>query len=289
MSAFIDRLCCGRVTLMDGATGTELMRAGWWPEDCFERLNLTRPEQVRAIHQAYAQAGAEVLLTNTFQADFEHLGKFHLHSRFYDIYDAATRLAREAAPAAIVLADIGPRQAITGEQIDYLLRCCHAADGILLETWSDPDMMRQVAALHAESASELPLLVSFTFRRGAGGSLTTFEDRSPEECAESAQAAGLAALGANCGIDLGVNELVEIVGRYRQVTELPLFVRPNAGTPRGERVGDSYETPENMAGWLPALLRAGVTMIGGCCGTTPAHIAAFRQVIEAWNARLSVC
>ena len=94
----------------------------------------------------------------------------------------------------------------------------------------------------------------------------------------------VAALGVNCGREIEMNEIVEIIRRYREVTKIPLFARPNAGTP--ERTGSVWHyprTPEAMASCLPELLEAGVSMVGGCCGTTPEHIAAFRQVIEDWN------
>jgi 5-methyltetrahydrofolate--homocysteine methyltransferase len=98
---------------------------------------------------------------------------------------------------------------------------------------------------------------------------------------------GLAALGGvNCGRDVGMGELIEIVRRYRAVTDLPLFARPNAGTPA--RRGEDWvypESPAALAERLPELLEAGVALVGGCCGTTPSHIAAFRAVVEAWNGR----
>ena len=95
---------------------------------------------------------------------------------------------------------------------------------------------------------------------------------------------GVSALGVNCGRDIGMDDIIEIVRRYRQVTDLPLFARPNAGTPVCE--GDRWVyplTPAEMARRLPELLEAGISMVGGCCGTTPEHIAAMRPVVEQWN------
>jgi len=94
------------------------------------------------------------------------------------------------------------------------------------------------------------------------------------------------ALGVNCGRDIGMEDVIEIIRRYRNVTDLPLFARPNAGTPK--RVGKRWvypHTPAAMAARLPELLEAGVAMLGGCCGTTPEHIAAFRPIVEQWNQR----
>jgi len=91
-------------------------------------------------------------------------------------------------------------------------------------------------------------------------------------------------LGVNCGREIGMKECVEIAHQYRDNTHLPVFVRPNAGTPKFRNEQWVYpHSPEYMASWLPELLAAGVRMVGGCCGTTPAHIAAFKKVIDEWN------
>ena len=135
-------------------------------------------------------------------------------------------------------------------------------------------------------APQLPVLLSLTYRRGESGTLRTISDHDPEWFAGRAQGWGVAALGVNCGRDLGMDEIIEIVRRYRTATELPLFARPNAGTPRKVRNRWVYpHTPEAMAARLPELLEAGVCMVGGCCGTTPQHIVAFRKVIDRWNRR----
>jgi 5-methyltetrahydrofolate--homocysteine methyltransferase len=281
MSSLREALHSGRVLLMDGAMGTELMRAGWPVERGFECLNTEHPDAVQAIHRAYAAAGAEVVLTNTFQAwraaldAGENLGALLARS---------VNLAREAAPNAFVLAAVGPTAAIVPEQVHDLFQGCRRADGVLLETWSDAGLAAHIAELQRQSPSPMPLLVSFTFRRGSDGGLRTFTDMTPEECARAMSAAGVAALGVNCGLEIGRDELLEILRRYRTVTGLPLLARPNAGTPR--TIGGMVEhsrTPADLAAWLPALFGAGVTMIGGCCGTTPRHVAAFRKNVDEWN------
>jgi methionine synthase I (cobalamin-dependent) len=114
----------------------------------------------------------------------------------------------------------------------------------------------------------------------------TSSGHSPEWFANRARDWGLAALGVNCGRDIGMDEVIEIIRRYRRVTDLPLFARPNAGTPvrQGKRWVYPH-TPERMAARLSELLEAGVCMVGGCCGTTPEHIAAFKPIIDEWNER----
>src|SRR5205823_3894147 len=120
----------------------------------------------------------------------------------------------------------------------------------------------------------LPLLLSLTYLR-KNGELMTFSGHRPETFARHAERHSVAALGVNCGKEIDLPDVVEIVRRYRQETDLPLFVRPNAGTPSAD--GTYPRSPEAMAAWLPALVAAGATMVGGCCGTTPAHVAAFRE------------
>ena len=134
------------------------------------------------------------------------------------------------------------------------------------------------------SRTRWPVLLSLTYLRNARRQLTTISGHSPEWFATRAKKWGVAALGVNCGRDIDMDDMIEIIRRYRAVTDLPLFARPNAGTPTKQ--GDRWiypHTPEMMAARLPELLEAGVSMVGGCCGTTPEHIAAFRTVIEAWN------
>jgi methionine synthase I (cobalamin-dependent) len=134
---------------------------------------------------------------------------------------------------------------------------------------------------------KLPVLLSLTYRHEEnGGGLLTFSGHSPEWFARRARDYGIAALGVNCGRDIGMGDIIAIVRRYRAVTDLPLFARPNAGTPTRDGNRWVYPlTPEAMAARLPELLEAGVSMVGGCCGTTPEHIAACKPIIDAWNAR----
>jgi methionine synthase I (cobalamin-dependent) len=158
-------------------------------------------------------------------------------------------------------------------------------DAILLETCSTPRVRWAVKRLTL-FPKRWPVLLSLTFRKDARHGLTTISGHTPEWFARRAKDYGIAALGVNCGRDIGMDDVIEIVRRYRSMTDLPLFARPNAGTPT--RDGDRWvypHTPEMMAAKLPELLEAGVGMVGGCCGTTPAHIAAFRPVIDEWNAR----
>jgi methionine synthase I (cobalamin-dependent) len=288
---------------MDGAMGTELQRAGIRGGDSFELWNVTHPERVRAVHRAYVDAGARVLLTNTFQivpAAISCRGEmFGVAVPYREKYGlialqaAACALARSACgPEGFVLADIGSYTAelTGGEFSDFSMlreavRWVGPVDGILLETCSTPRVEWAVRRT-ARIAGDVPVLLSMTYRRDAARRIETPGGKTPEWFGERARRFGASALGVNCGRDLGMDEVIDVIRRYRSATDLPLFARPNAGNPSGSGERRVYpHTPGEMAGRLPELLAAGVSMVGGCCGTTPEHIAAFRPVVDEWNAR----
>lgn len=290
MSRLLTELQSGQVLLMDGGMGSELYQAGLEPGEPGDEWNLSRPERVRAIHDAYVLAGARCLLTNTFQANPCALVRHGLEDRLERIIQAGVKLARAAAgPERFVLADIGPIL-MTPEDHDFsdwddLARTASAfaglaqdwkcIDGILLETCSSPRALSAVElVLHRVlDHADVPVLLSLSYLR-RDGVLVTHSGHAPETFARHAARHGVAALGVNCGRDISIDDMAEVLRRYRQETDLPLFARPNAGGP------DAVRSPAVMAEKLPALVEAGAVMVGGCCGTTPAHVAAFRSVLE---------
>jgi 5-methyltetrahydrofolate--homocysteine methyltransferase len=272
-----------RVLLMDGAMGTELYRAGITPGACHELWNLTHSERVTAIHRAYVEAGAECLLTNTFQANPAALARHRLADRLEEMIEAALALARAVAgPERFVLANTGPIEQPQRNVTPGMLRAMRAADGVLVETCSDLETVWAVLSVaRAQWGAEgPPVLLSLTYLHTKEGELRTFAGLTPEEGARLAEEAGVAALGVNCGREIRVEDCAEIVRRYRTQTTLPLFAQPNAGTPLETYTGLVYpRSPEAMASALPEVLAAGVRMVGGCCGTTPEHIRAAREVL----------
>jgi len=293
MSRLLKALRSNRVLLMDGAMGSELRRDGLADDECGELWNLILPDRVAAIHQAYVDAGAECLLTNTFQANRPTLAKHGLEDKLEDICESAVAIARSVAgETGFVLADIGPVVApgvqapSDAKSLEELIPDLADVDGVLLETYSDPLALFTVKHCRVVSwADGVPVLLSLTYQRDPSGDLCSHSRHPPEWFAMQAKQFGVAALGVNCGRGIGMDDVIEIIRRYRQVTDLPLFARPNAGTPWRE--GDDWvypQSPQAMAARLPELFEAGATMIGGCCGTTPEHIAAFRDVVDNWNA-----
>jgi 5-methyltetrahydrofolate--homocysteine methyltransferase len=273
MCDIVTALSSGRVLVMDGAMGTELMRLTRSSSlGCSEAYNLGQGDLVRSIHRSYLDAGADVLLTNTFQANPHALARCDLEEQHHDIWQAAIRLSNlEHERSRYVLADVGPVENCTVASAARIIGEC-------VETWSSLDALKRF--VDRRNSASLPLLVSFAFHRTKD--LLTIKGISPEHCAREARRYGAAAIGANCGKEIGMPDMLEIVKRYRCVCDLPIFVRPNAGSPT--KKGWRYpRTPQTMAAALPALLEAGIAMVGGCCGTTPQHIRQFRVVVDEWN------
>jgi 5-methyltetrahydrofolate--homocysteine methyltransferase len=279
--SFLSELSAGPVLLMDGAMGTRLQATGLGPAECGPWWNAVRPAEVRRIHQEYLAAGARVLLTNTFQSNPIALARHGLEDRLEEINARAVELARRAPGGTrFVLGDVGPilspgryEEFADRAALARVVESLDGVDGLLLETCSTPAALAAVEfALHRVAlAGEVPLLLSLSYRVEAGEPVTVSGHR-PELFARHAARHGVAALGVNCGRDIDLSLIAAVLRRYRQETDLPLFARPNAGTPRPD--GSYPLTPEALAAGLPALIEAGAAMVGGCCGTTPAHIAA---------------
>ncbi|MGE3807354.1 MAG: homocysteine S-methyltransferase family protein [Gemmataceae bacterium] len=275
-----------RVLLMDGAMGSELLRAGLPAGTPCEVWNLTHSEKVRAIHRDYVEAGADCLVTNTFLASPPWLGRHGLADKLEEITAAAIELARQAAgPDRFVLASVGP----LGDDPEYLDACLrrmlpvlNEADAILFETWSVIELIDVLRSIDAPG--RLPWLVSFAYRPGLDPHSFELEaGMSPQQIAEACTDV-VAALGMNCGLAVDLAASAAILRAYRVKTSLPLLVRPNAGTPVEVNKQWIYPcTAADFAGGLPGLLEAGAALIGGCCGSTPAHIAALRPIIDDWN------
>jgi 5-methyltetrahydrofolate--homocysteine methyltransferase len=286
MHTLVEALRVGRVLLMDGAMGTELQRAGLCDSDCCESWNLAHPDRVSTVHTSYVDAGATVLLTNTFQAHSTALQRYGLGDHLADVWSAAIRLARRAAPDSWILADLGPFETDSNpEQLRLLIEFCRQTDGLFFETLSELDgsAVSFLAALR-ESDPQFPVFVSFTYLKEADGEVRTRTGQTAQECAHQAIEAGASAVGTNCGRDIGLPEMCEVISSYRCALgqSVPVFARPNAGSPA--KVGDKWRYPrtaEMMASGLNELIDSGVNMIGGCCGTSPEHISAFRKVIAA--------
>ena len=278
---FLERLGRGTV-VFDGAMGTMLYGRGVFVNRCFDELNLSSPNLVRQVHAEYLEAGAEVIETNTFGAHRFKLGPHGLEAQVRKINREGARLAREAAGTqGLVAGAIGPigkplepigsipsadAEAAYREQAEGLLE--GGVDLFLLETMPSLDQARAALQAVRSLTSDVPVAVSLTFNEEGH---TLYGD-SPEDVVRELEALGVPLVGANCS--QGPQAMLETLSRMAAVARsAKLSAMPNAGSPA--YVDGRYVylcTPEYMATWARRFLEAGASVVGGCCGTTPAHI-----------------
>jgi methionine synthase I (cobalamin-dependent) len=274
--------------ITDGAWGTQLQARGLPPGANPDTWNLTHPEEVEAVARAYAVAGSQVILTNTFRANAVAM-KGVAEADLDAINRAGVALSRQAAGSALVFASIGPtgKMLLSGEMSSEEASAAFAAqsqslaaagaDALLIETMSDIAEARLAVA--AARLTGLPVIVSFAFDSGKNKDRTMM-GATPEAVAVAMAEAGADAVGANCGV--GVELAVPICQRLRAACDLPLWIKPNAGLPTLEGSGLRYgTTAEFFASHYTALRDAGAAFLGGCCGSTPEFIRALVTTRQA--------
>jgi methionine synthase I (cobalamin-dependent) len=274
--------------ITDGAWGTQLQARGLPPGANPDTWNLTHPEEVEAVARAYAVAGSQVILTNTFRANAVAM-KGVAEADLDAINRAGVALSRQAAGSALVFASIGPtgKMLLSGEMSSEEASAAFAAqsqslaaagaDALLIETMSDIAEAR--LAVGAARLTGLPVIVSFAFDSGKNKDRTMM-GATPEAVAVAMVEAGADAAGANCGV--GVELAVPICQRLRAACDLPLWIKPNAGLPTLEGSGLRYgTTAEFFASHYTALRDAGAAFLGGCCGSTPEFIRALVTTRQA--------
>ncbi len=278
--------------LCDGGMGTELHARGVPYERCFEQLNLSNPELIKGIHLDYVAAGAQVIETNTFGANRYRLAEHGLEHAVREINRAGAKIAREVrelseqpiflagniGPLGSPLAPLGSielSEAYTAfqEQAEALLQS--GVDLFLLETFSDVAEIR-VALAAVRSVTDLPVVALMTFAEDG----TVASGESPLVVAQTLRDAGADVVGVNCA--LGPSSMLDVVAEMCQAAPEPLLVaaQPNAGLPK--RVGNRFmyiATPDYFAEYTRRFLALGARLIGGCCGTTPQHIAAMKKAL----------
>jgi len=303
-SAGVARLFTGVPVLCDGAMGTMLYARGVFINRCYDELNLSQPEMVREVHAEYLQAGAEVVETNTFGANRFRLEHHGFEDKVREINVAGVKLARECveqirlkqASEAFVAGSIGPlgvrleplgkvgldeaRDAFA-EQISAMIEGGPGGgvDLLVIETLTSLVEAEQAIRAARSVAPGVPVIVMMTVDEEGN----CLDGASAETAATKLTAWGADAIGCNCSA--GPATVLSVIERMRPLTSLPLAAMPNAGIPRAVEGRTIYLTsPEYMASFTRKLVKAGASIVGGCCGTTPSYTRAMRSALRAMDA-----
>jgi 5-methyltetrahydrofolate--homocysteine methyltransferase len=289
MPSFTDRLAESTVLLADGATGTNYQDMGIEPGVAPEEWVVDAPDRVRELHRCFADAGSDLVLTCSFGATTPRLADGPLAGRAREVNIRAAELAREAVgDDRLVAGSLGP----TGQLVEpygLLTReLCVAAYAEQAQALADGDVDLLVletffaleeavwAVEGVQSATDLPLVASFSFDQGTH----TMMGASPADVVAAVEPLGVAALGANCGRSLDDTDAI-VTEFLAAAPTLPLWIKPNAGVPR--IVGDAvvYEAdPAMLAEHVRGYVDRGARIVGGCCGSTPEHIAAIARALQ---------
>ena len=285
-----------KTLLGDGAMGTQLQQAGLEPGGCGEAWNTEHPDRVLAIQKKYVEAGSDCLITNTFGGSRIMLERHAQDSDVEAINKAGALIAREAfgGKDGYVLGDIGPFGGLLepyGEVTEKSVREAFAeqamalvsggVDAIIIETQTSLEELG--IGLEAARDAGAPCVIGsmaydVTFD---GEEIRTMMGIGPEDAAEFMVENGADVIALNCGSGVDVTWAARAVERYRRITDLPTMAQPNAGLPELIDMEVVYrQTPEEMTGELSALLSAGANIVGGCCGSSPAHLRLFRKLLD---------
>src|SRR5580765_8295283 len=283
-----------QVIVFDGAMGTQLYNKGVFINQCYDELNLRAPDLVREVHKAYRKAGAEVLETNSFGANRIKLEQYGLATQVAEINRAAAKIAREVAeedilvagavgPLGIRLEPFGPTsldeaRAVFREQLQALKD--GGCDLFILETFADVHEIEQAILAAHEVDPTIPVIAQMTI----GSDCHTPYGVSVEDLVQSLDAFGADVIGLNCSV--GPQIILDAIEKMSPVSRRKLSAQPNAGMPRDVSGRSMYmASPEYMATYAHHLVQAGAKIVGGCCGTTPEHIAAMVEGVRPLSPR----
>jgi len=290
MHPTIEQVLSRGPVITDGAWGTQLQARGLGLGEFPDLWNLTNPERVGEVARAYVEAGSDVILTNTFGANRIRLAEQNAADRAAEINARGVEISRAAAAGrAKVFASIGPsgKLLMSGDVAADDLRAAYleqakalagaGADALVVETMSD--LEEALLAVSAARETGLPVVACMVFDVGREKDRTMMGN-TPEQVANALTDAGADVIGANCG--QGIAGFVPICKRLHAATDRPIWAKANAGLPEMVNGKTVYKTtPEDFVSFLPELLKAGASFVGGCCGTSPAFVAALARQLQS--------
>ena len=293
MHPLIEKLVRKGPVVTDGSWGTQLQRRGLSRGESPDSWNLDHPERVAEVAQAYVDAGSQIILTNTFQASRITLERYGLDDKAREINQRGVQISKSVAKdRALVFASIGScgKMLITGDTTEAELGEVFGeqaaalaeagADGIVVETMIDVAEAKIAAA--AAKQTGLPVVASVVFDAGKNKDMTMMGN-SIAEAVDTLSGVGVDVIGANCG--QGIEAFAPICKRMRQLTDLPIWMKPNAGLP--EIVDEQtvfHTTAAEFGAHVPGLLESGANFIGACCGSDETFIAEIRRIVAAATA-----
>ena len=287
-----EALKAGKVLISDGAWGTFLQKKGLKPGECPELWCIDRPNEVLDVAKNYIDAGADMIESDSFGGSCYKLEHYGLSLRAAEINEAAAKISRKAAGEDHwVIASMGPtgKMLVTEEVTEADLYAAFktqavafekgGADAVCIETMSDIGEACEAVRAVKEN-TKLEVICTFTFEKTPKGDFRTMMGAEPVPAMNAVIEAGADIVGANCGN--GLERMIDIVKEMRTVNKtIPILVHANAGLPKNTPDGVIFpETPADMAALAPRLAAAGANIIGGCCGTTPAHIKAIKEALN---------
>lgn len=293
MNKLLELLQRQSVLLLDGAMGTELFKRGLISGGCPEEWNVSHPDRVQDVHRAYVEAGSDIILTNSFGGTHYRLKLHNLQDRVVELNRAAAQNARAVADAAgrtvLVAGSMGPTGELLMPMGSMSYEACRDAfaeqarglieggvDLLWIETMSDLNEVKAAIEGARAVSAEIPICATMSYdTRGR-----TMMGVTGAQMAKELAGLGLTAIGANCGNNL-IDTEAALAEMRAAAPEMILIAKANAGMPRYEGDKLIYDgTPEVMAAYADRVRRNGVALIGGCCGSGPAHIRMMRQVLD---------
>ena len=293
MNKILTEIRKGAILVSDGAWGTYLYEKGLKPGECPEEWNISHTSDVFAIAQSYIEAGADMIETNSFGGNRFKLANYGLENKVTEFNKSAAEISRKAAGTGhFVLGSVGPTgkmlimEDVTETELyeafkeQSMALEAGGADAIMIETMTDLDEAR-IAVTAAKENTRCEVFCTMTFDKIIGTGFRTMMGISPAEMTETLVKSGASVIGANCGN--GMADMIDIVKEIRQTNRtIPILIHANAGKPIYlDGVTSFPESPDDMAGIVKEIIKAGANIIGGCCGTTPMHILKIRNVVKS--------